>query len=206
MKKVFLYIFCAAMLAVVSSSCSKDVDIIPRATMSKIYAELFVADSWIQLAPLEDRNSSDTTAFYEPIFKKYGYTAEDYFASVEYYLNDPERYGRIIKKTRAMLDSEIKRLEAQSQLEQEMEKAEQERRSRLAGLSFKYLVYQDLLKEAFFTDRVKMELDDNGVYVPSLVQEEISFRGPKLVFKSDSLEVEETQNPHAVELENILRR
>ena len=195
MKRAVLYIICAALLSGMSASCSKKVDVIPRATMSKIYAELFVADSWLNMGDPEDKYAADTTAFYEPIFEKFGFTTEDYLASVEYYLNDPERFARIVKKTRTMLKSDIKDLEAQLQREVDEEQAQKFRKARLEDFDAKYLVYKDFVKDAFFTDRVCMELDENGVFVPSQSQEEISYRGPKLVFKSDSLEVETPVEP-----------
>ena len=197
MKRAVLYIICTALLSGMSASCSKKADVIPRATMSKIYAELFVTDSWINMADPEDKYAADTTALYEPVFKKYGFTTEDYLASVEYYLNDPERFGRIVKKTRALLKSDIKNLEAQLQREADEEQAQKFRKAKLEGFDAKYLVYKNFVKEAFFTDCVFMELDENGVFVPSQSQEEISFRGPRLIFKSDTLDVEHAADSSA---------
>lgn len=56
-------------------------------------------------------------AFYEPIFRKYGYTTEDFLASTEYYLNDPARFSKIIAKSRHMLESEIEQLDGRKQLQ-----------------------------------------------------------------------------------------
>lgn len=189
MKRVVLCIFCAVLLAAAFSSCSKKGDVIPRSTLSKIYAELFIADSWLSVAPLEDRNAADTLAFYEPVFKEYGYTTSDYLTSVEYYLNDPERFARILKKTRAQLRADLDRLDKQLGAEREAEEAERERNERLDSIAALYVLYKDYIREAFFTDRVMMISDERGVYFPSPCQEEMSYLGPRLIFKSDSLEV-----------------
>ncbi|MDO5443124.1 MAG: DUF4296 domain-containing protein [Bacteroidia bacterium] len=199
MKRAVLHIVCAVVLALSFSSCNKKGDIIPRATMSKIYAELFVADSWLSMASADDKYSADTTAFYEPVFKKFGYTTADYLASVEYYLNDPERYSRILKKSRLMLRADIKALEDQVERERLEEQARNERRSRLNGASLPYLIYKDFVKESFYTDHLLMERNENGVYIPAGSQEDKSFRGPRVIFMSDSLETEkQIRIPHSV--------
>lgn len=199
MKRAVLYIICAALVLGGISSCSKKGDIIPRTTMSKIYAELFVADSWLSMASPEDRYMADTMAFYEPVFKEFGYTTSDYLASVEYYLNDPERFARILKKTQTMLESELNLLDERVKQERDEENAERERKARLDRLDAPCIVYKDFVHEAFFTDYVRMERDENGVYVPSSNQEEKSFRGPGVIFKSDSLKLEPSSKPVVVQ-------
>ena len=74
---------------------------------------MFLADAWLMTAPSEARVHSDTTAFYVPIFEKYGYTIEDYWASVSYYLQDPDRFSRILHKSGLLLESQMKALEAE---------------------------------------------------------------------------------------------
>ena len=36
--------------------------------------------------------------FYDPIFESYGYTFEDYDASVRHYLKDPEKFAKMLRK------------------------------------------------------------------------------------------------------------
>lgn len=83
-------------LAVLLSSCSGRQRIIPRATLTDIYAEMMLADQWLS-DHSEARTTADTTLFYDPIFKRYGYTFEDYDASVRHYLKDPEKFAKIFK-------------------------------------------------------------------------------------------------------------
>ena len=77
--------------------------------MAHIYAEMLVADQWL-LEHAKFRFQADTSLVYEPIFQSYGYTTEDYRASVEYYMNDPERYSRILRTTSDILERKIDEL------------------------------------------------------------------------------------------------
>ncbi len=102
--KRFLRILAASLLAAACLvSCSNKARVIPRGTMSKIYAEMFLRDQWITNHP-GVRKSADTSFVYRPILEKYGYTEEDYRASVEKYMEDPERYARILKKSEDILN------------------------------------------------------------------------------------------------------
>lgn len=102
--------------AVCLCSCGREGRVIPKSKMSKIYAELFLADAWlVSAAPMEAKAKADTMAFYEPVFEKYGYTVEDYWASVSYYLQDPDRFSRILNKSNVILETEFNNLEKQRQ-------------------------------------------------------------------------------------------
>jgi len=122
MKKGLPYVFAVVLLALCLAACSRNARIIPRSTMSKIYAEMFVADQWLKDHP-EARKTADTSFFYEPIFEKYGYTFEDYNATVEKYIADPENYGKIIKKTADILKARHNELLRLKDLEDGIKKA-----------------------------------------------------------------------------------
>ena len=79
--------------------------------MARIYAEMFLADSWVNQSSQEIRERADTTALYRPIIERYGYTLEDYWASIAYYLQDPDRFSRILRKSTDILSAEIAALE-----------------------------------------------------------------------------------------------
>ena len=49
---------------------------------------------------------------YEPILNEYGYTKADYRKSVDEYMNDPERFSRILRTTVEIFDDMLKDLEA----------------------------------------------------------------------------------------------
>ena len=84
------------LLACLLASCSGRPRIIPRSVMTDIYADMFLADQWLSDHPSE-RVSADTMLFYDPILQRYGYTFEDYDASVRYYLKDPEKFSRVFR-------------------------------------------------------------------------------------------------------------
>lgn len=71
--------------------------VIPRKVFAEIYADMFVADQWSNSSTRILKRTIDSTVIYEPIFRKYGYTADDYIASVDHYLYDPVRYERILQ-------------------------------------------------------------------------------------------------------------
>ena len=97
-------------------SCNGKARIIPRGVMTSIYAEMLLADQWLEDNPSE-RSRVDTMLFYDPIFKRYGYSFEDYDASVRHYLKDPEKFSKVFRDAALKLKSrrEIyhKRLEKQ---------------------------------------------------------------------------------------------
>ena len=64
--------------------------------MTDIYADMFLADQWLADHPAE-RSRVDTMLFYDPILQRHGYTFEDYDASVQHYLRDPEKFSRIFR-------------------------------------------------------------------------------------------------------------
>ncbi len=102
-----LFIF--LMVAMVAFSGCHRAQVIPRKTLSKIYAEMFIADQQILNTP-KMRSVADTMLVYEPIFNRYGYTADDYRASMSYYLKDATRYARILKHTSVIIEQEVKAL------------------------------------------------------------------------------------------------
>lgn len=63
--------------------------------MVDIYAEMLLADQWLKDHP-EYRTQADTSLFYDPILRRYGYTFKDYDISVKHYLLDPERYAKML--------------------------------------------------------------------------------------------------------------
>ena len=83
--------------------------VIPRSKLAKIYAEMFVTDQWIQSKPAL-RTIADTSLVYEPILERYGYDSEDYQYSIDRYMDDPERFSRILRSTAEILDKEKEKI------------------------------------------------------------------------------------------------
>ena len=96
--------------ALVLVSCGKDeAKVIPRKKMAEIYAEMLMTDQWISNTP-GMRMIADTSLVYEPILEKYGYDNLDYIRSVDHYMNDPERFSRILRTSGELLDRRLKEL------------------------------------------------------------------------------------------------
>ena len=117
MKKRLLHIAALAiMMCGIITSCEKDdAKVIPRAKLSKIYAEMLMTDQWILAAP-GMRRIADTSLVYEPILEKYGYDSDDYRKSVDVYMDDPERFSRILRTTGEILQDRIKELSKQQRM------------------------------------------------------------------------------------------
>lgn len=109
MKRHLQYILILlAAIVIFVPSCKRDgARVIPRSKLAKIYAEMFVTDQWIQSRP-SLRTIADTSLVYEPILQKYGYDSDDYQYSIDHYMNDPERFSRILRSTAEILEKEIK--------------------------------------------------------------------------------------------------
>ena len=104
MKRKLLHIVLLAILICgIICSCNKEeTKVIPRGKLAKIYAEMLMTDQWIVMTP-GVRMVADTSLIYEPILDKYGYDSDDYRKSVETYMDDPERFARILRTTGELL-------------------------------------------------------------------------------------------------------
>jgi len=119
MKKLSRTYFIALALALLAfAGCSRRAKVIPRGTMAKIYADIFMQDQWLTKHP--QGLKADTTLIYEPIFRKYGFTSADYRLSRETYINDPDRYSRILKNSNMILDRRVKELEEKIKMRDEI--------------------------------------------------------------------------------------
>ena len=92
-----------ALAAALAASCGPRV--IPRGKLSDIYVEMFLTDQWLRENPSVNR-TADTLLVYEPIFKRHGYSTDDYLRSQEYYLRDPDRYAKLLRGVSRKLDKE----------------------------------------------------------------------------------------------------
>jgi hypothetical protein len=100
----------------VFASCRNDeAKVIPRAKMAEIYAEMLMTDQWITNTP-GMRMIADTSLVYEPILEEYGYDHLDYLKSVDYYMNDPERFSRILRTSGELLDKRLADLKEKKRL------------------------------------------------------------------------------------------
>lgn len=122
MKRSFRYVVAvSAVLVLFLSSCGRGrVRVIPRDELAEIYAEMMMTDQWILNTP-NVRLIADTSLVYEPILEKYGYDSDDYRKSIDVYMDDPERFAKILKVTGEILEGRLKDLELKKE---EMERLE----------------------------------------------------------------------------------
>lgn len=85
----------AVCLLLCAASCSERTPI-PRKTMQRIYYDMMLADSYVELSP-DFRTASDSMGIYRPLIEKYGYTVEQFLATQAILLKDPESFSRIFE-------------------------------------------------------------------------------------------------------------
>ena len=144
------------------SACSRKDKVIPRDTMADIYADLFISDQWLkEQGPLFV--NADTTRFYEPIFRKYGYTTLDFRNSANYYLQDSRRFARILRRASIQLEEHAKYLE---RLSSDIETV----RSEISRLMNSAHVPPAFYDSAFFANsagfRIELQPDEWGAWMP----------------------------------------
>ena len=97
-------------VALLAAACSRGGRIIPKGTMEDIYYDMLMADQWLN-DHYAARRVADTTLFYEPVFRKYGYTFKDYDKSVSHYLKNPEKFSKMFDRVSKRLERKAKDLE-----------------------------------------------------------------------------------------------
>ena len=190
MKKHFVILLLLAAIVLAPSCRMNGPRVIPRGKLAKIYAEMFVTDQWIQNTP-KLRSIADTSLVYEPILEKYGYTSEDYQHSVQHYMDDPERFSRILRTTGEILDDQIKDLKRKQKELQELEA------KRLAESKRKYpeyeLWYTELppRDERDYSDTISVGWDTASLmfkfrYMP---RTDTIYEGVRMIVPADTLTV-----------------
>ena len=111
------------------AGCGRRGRVIPEKKLMKLYTEMYLADQWLRDHP-DVRKMSDTTLFFDPIFRRHGYTFEDYDRSVHFYLDRPEKYGKLLNKASERIRKESARL----QKEVDAERAYRQEIEHLLGL------------------------------------------------------------------------
>ncbi len=97
-----LLIFLAAAFL---QSCGRP-RLIPRDTLSEMYARMFMVDQWVEEHP-DLRQAADSLFVYGEIFDCYGYSPDDYRYSVEEYLREPDKFLVIMDKTKRILQDSL---------------------------------------------------------------------------------------------------
>lgn len=186
-----LILLAAAMI--LAPSCRREGPrVIPRSKLAKIYAEMFVTDQWVQSKP-GLRTIADTSLVYEPILQKYGYDSDDYQYSIDHYMDDPERFSRILRSTAEILDKEIKSLKKQqAELKLHEEKKKEVARYEITMFQFyDELIAADGLRD--WSDSLDVAWDTvyNAYRFRRIHRTDTIYEGPRMIV-SDTLSVTDT--------------
>lgn len=207
MKRIFLHIPAVLAALLLCFACSDDESkVIPRGKMAKIYAEMLVMDQWA-VSDSRLRQKADTSLIYEPIFEKYGYDGEDYRASVEYYMNDPERFSRILRESADILDARIEELK---NLKQDLMR--QEKINRLITDFEISDFYPYLSSEPYvhYYDSLAVELDTLSTYrLVSIERADTLYDCLRMIVQTDTLKnvvKEEDAQKDSVAVEKPVRQ
>ena len=210
MRKVFLHISALATVLLLCLACSGDrATVIPRGKLAKIYADMLVTDQWAQ-SESHLRYTADTSLVYEPIFQKYGYDTDDYIKSVEYYMNDPERFSRILRHTTEILDKRIEHLH--------MLKKELRRQEEINTFVTDFNIgefYPYLLEEPYvhYYDSLSVEADSCNVYrIVPIERADTLYDRLVMIIQTDTVAVDpvvidtpvvETEKPRVEEITKV---
>jgi len=180
---------------VLMAACSHKAKVIPEDKFSSIYADMFLADQWLE-TNYGERKAVDTLFFYDPIFEKYGYNREDYYASVNHYLKDPSKYIKILKKTQKYLDSRVPDI----QKELEIWNERNQNRPPEAGV----VRFAEVIKQLQFVDTISIERNDKGIYTIAPIVFDTIFKGPAVIFTDKVEELQDSTQVDSLEVEPVL--
>jgi hypothetical protein len=89
------------LLLTVVCACSPK-GIIPKKKLARIHADMFLLDQYAG-ADRNMRRFTDTTAVYKAVLRSYGVTAEQYSASIDFYLDNSREMAEVLEMTEKIL-------------------------------------------------------------------------------------------------------
>lgn len=180
--KIALFLW-VVILVYAPCGCSLKVAVNER-DMSKIISEIYLADRWVKSYDTLSQKA-DTTLLYGAIFQKYGYTLEDYYSSMAYYVTKPKKYSKIFESAYDILYQGLKA----ARWEVELEDFNKDSIEVLPPLNLgdtlynKWWVYSEKILHRGAIDSLKVP------YRPNYKASEASFKGrPALKVRDNSLD------------------
>lgn len=86
------------------ASCNQG--LIPRGKMSKIIADIYLSDKYLN-STMDMVSVADSTLLYEPIFNSYGYNTDDFLRTIAYYVERPAKLKSVYLKAQESLQNEL---------------------------------------------------------------------------------------------------
>ena len=100
--KRLIGLFCLAACAVVAGSCSKE-KVIPDSVLAEIFRDAYLTNAYID----EHQIRFDSLEIYEPIFERYGYTAENFRYTIgSFSRRKSANLSDVVERAIAMLENE----------------------------------------------------------------------------------------------------
>lgn len=184
MRRLLLIFACLAGML----SCSRGERVIPADKMAAMFEEMFVLDQWIRTDNRLAR-MADTSLVYAPILERYGYTAEDYYHSVEYYLSEPAEFTEIFQTVKGRLDRRVEELTA---LEEGITQRDAHRRAIEARTDFRRARIFDFGDTLDLTRKVSVVWDSLGISVVERALPDTLYDGPVFHLR-DSVKIVENE-------------
>ena len=186
MRRFFLILALLAGLV----SCSRGPKIIPADKLSAMYEEMFLLDQWIRTDAKMGR-VADTSLVYQPILEQYGFTPEDYYYSVEYYLTEPAEFADIFQTVKNRLQ---RRLDELTAAEEGISQREAYRRAIEARTDFRRARIFDFGDTLDLTRKVSVVWDSLGISVVERVLPDTLYTGPVFHLRDTVKTVENEEN------------
>ena len=146
-----------AVMAVISG-CHREGRLISKNALQCIYSDMFLADQWLK-SNSDVREKADTTLFYEPIFRKYGYTTKDFEATIDHYTDRPDKLVKIIQKSAKDLN------EKYLEYNRIAERIQKIRTDNLKGFGYEYATFADADSILWGTTVLDSVLVRDSVYI-----------------------------------------
>lgn len=128
---ILLIAVCAALCL---AGCS-GARVIPKKDLIPLYEDMFIADQWLK-EHSEARAVADTTLFFDPIFRRHGYSFEDYRKSIEYYSGKTEDLREVMDSVTARLKKRADYYQKLSDRIREVNEENERRRVQYTRLDF----------------------------------------------------------------------
>lgn len=156
------------------TACGHKAKVISEDKFVKIYMDMFIADQWLE-ANYTEKKAADTLLFYDPIFEKYGYDREDYFKTVDYYLRDPQKYLKVMKKVQSGLTERVKGVE------KELEIYSQNQANKAVDKGV--VRFSEEISKLQFNDTIFLQKNEKGIYSIMPIEFDTVFKGPAIIVK-----------------------
>jgi predicted transposase YdaD len=103
MKGIIHFIFIVGLTLILS--CEQEKEIIPRKDMTSILVEVHLMDGSVEISRYEKNiNLPDTLNLYKAVLEDYGYTREQFEASLQYYSKNLRKFDRIYQEVLSRLN------------------------------------------------------------------------------------------------------